>query len=102
MATQVEDSPMVAAATSKRRLLTPTMGDVVFVTVFVFALRLGAVLTHRDGDLGRHLRLGEAILDEGRLPTVDIYSHTMRGGDMIPHEWLSQTAFAGIHRLFGF
>jgi hypothetical protein len=85
-----------------RRFAVPSLADVVFLAVFVFAVRLGSVLTHRDGDLGRHLRLGGSILDGAGIPTVDVYSHTMAGGQMIPHEWLAQLSFAWVYRLLGF
>ena len=85
-----------------KRLLIPSLGDVIFISVFYFAMRLGANLFQRDGDLGRHIRLGRSVIDDGVIPTVDVYSHTMTGGEMIPHEWLAQTLFASTERLFGF
>lgn len=85
-----------------RRYLLPSGGDVVFAVIFFFALQLGSNLTQRDGDLGRHIALGRSIIDDGQIPTVDIYSHTMSGGEMVPHEWLSQAAFAGTERWLGF
>lgn len=107
MAVRIEErEPMVEdetpAVTGWRRWATPTLGDVIFLSVFSFAMMLGANLFHRDGDLGRHIRLGRSVIDNGVLPTVDIYSHTMTGGHMIPHEWLSQTIFASTERFFGF
>lgn len=85
-----------------RRFLVPSFGDIVFLVVFSLALVLGAGLTQRDGDLAKHLQIGHTIIDEGQLPTVDIYSHTMSGGEMVPYEWLSQTILAATERLFGF
>lgn len=78
------------------------MGDVLFATLFFTATKLGSNLTHRDGDLGRHIRLGRSIIDTGQIPRIDIYSHTAAGGEMIPHEWIAQAAFAAIERWFGF
>jgi hypothetical protein len=101
-----EQEPTVEDGTSPmtgwRRWVTPTLGDVIFISVFSFAMMLGANLFHRDGDLGRHIRLGRSVIDDGVIPTVDIYSHTMTGGHMIPHEWLSQAIFASTERFFGF
>lgn len=88
--------------TRLRRFLLPSIGDVVFIIVFSLALVLGAGLTHRDGDFAKHLRVGQTVLDEGRLPVTDVYSHTMTGGMMVPYEWLAQTAFAATEELFGF
>lgn len=87
---------------SIKRSLVPSLGDVVFMVIFYFGVLLGANLTNRDGDLGRHLRLGRSMLDDARIPSVDVYSHTLAGGEMVPHEWLAQTALAATERWFGF
>jgi hypothetical protein len=78
------------------------LGDVVFVSIFSLALVLGANLTQRDGDLAKHLRIGESIIEQGQLPLVDVYSHTAAGVDMVPMEWLSQTWLAAAEKFFGF
>jgi hypothetical protein len=85
-----------------RRVVTPSFGDIVFLMIFSVAVALGANLTHRDGDLARHLRIGASIIEHGQLPFVDIYSYTMPGVEMVPYEWLSEAAFAAAERLFGF
>lgn len=54
-----------------------------------------------DGDVGRHVRVGEGILSEREIPTADLLSHTRYGKQWIPKEWLSQVAFAGADRLHG-
>ena len=54
-----------------------------------------------DGDLGRHLTIGNFILDSGTIPTRDIFSHTMQGLQLTPHEWLAQVAFALAFRVAG-
>jgi len=84
------------------RFAVPSIGDVVFVVIFLLALAVGGGLTHRDGDLAKHLRLGQSILDDGQLPLVEVYSHTMTGTETVPIEWLSQTIFAAAERWFGF
>ena len=55
-----------------------------------------------DGDLGRHITLGNTILDTASIPTADVFSHTMAGRFMVPHEWISQLIFAAAHRFAGF
>lgn len=74
----------------------------VFIVIFSVALILGGSLTHRDGDLAKHLRLGHTVIEQGQLPLVDDYSHTMRGVETVPYEWLAQTALALTERIFGF
>lgn len=61
----------------------------------------GSSLTASDGDLGRHLRVGEWIIENWRIPTTDLFSHTMQGAPFVPHEWLSEVLFAVAHRLGG-
>jgi hypothetical protein len=54
-----------------------------------------------DGDLGRHITIGNYILDSFTIPTRDIFSHTMQGFQLTPHEWLAQLVFALSYRLAG-
>lgn len=54
-----------------------------------------------DGDVGRHVRVGRTILDEGRIPTRDYYSHTRPGARWTPKEWVAQVAFAAADRRTG-
>jgi hypothetical protein len=55
----------------------------------------------RDGDHGRHVRLGRTILETGHIPTSDQFSHTMAGSPFVPFEWLSEVAFALSDRWLG-
>ena len=98
----VSRPPDHPAVTGARRVLTPSVGDIVFIVVFAAALALGFALTHRDGDLPKHLTVGHVILDTRSIPTVDVYSHTKPDAETVPFEWLSQTAFAAADRLGGF
>jgi hypothetical protein len=52
-----------------------------------------------DSDLGRHLTLGNYILDNRLVPTRDLFSHTLLDQRRPPYEWLSQILFALSHRL---
>jgi hypothetical protein len=54
-----------------------------------------------DGDLGRHLIIGNYILDNLTIPTRDVFSHTMTGLPLTPHEWMAQTVFALSYRVGG-
>ncbi len=85
-----------------KRLALPSIGDVFFITIFSVALALGGTITQRDGDFAKHLSLGNTTITEGRLPAVDVYSHTMTGGEMVPHEWLAQATLAATERALGF
>ena len=71
------------------------------MAVFALVILLGPRLLNVDGDLGRHLAIGEHILRSGSIPTSDVFSHTMAGDPLTPHEWLSQVAVAAAFRLLG-
>lgn len=73
--------------------------DIVFVTVFLAALLTGTQMLGIDSDLGRHLVLGDYILDLHGIPTKDILSHTLTGHSRPPYEWASQVVFAVSHRI---
>lgn len=81
--------------------LLPTIQDFVFLLVFVGVIVLGPRMMNIDGDLGRHLTIGEYILTTRTIPTEDFFSHTMTGESLTPHEWLSQVVFAALYRAGG-
>jgi hypothetical protein len=79
--------------------LLPTLGAVLFCAVLAGSFAMGPRMLNIDGDLGRHITIGTYILDSGSIPTQDIFSHTMMGKDLTPHEWLAQVLFALAYRL---
>jgi len=81
--------------------LLPQPRDILFIGVFFSMLLGGPRLFTNDGDLGRHITIGNYILDTGIIPTSDVYSHTMYGERLVSHEWLSQVIFALAHRAMG-
>jgi hypothetical protein len=83
------------------RWLLPQIGDFLAVAVFIGVIGLGPRIMNVDGDVGRHLVLGSYILDTQKIPTVDIFSHTMNGYPLTPHEWLSEVFFALSYRWMG-
>ncbi len=76
------------------RFILPNLRDVIFIAVFVGVIGLGPRMLNVDGDLGRHLTIGKYILENRQIPTEDIFSHTMKGKPLTPHEWLAQVLFA--------
>lgn len=85
-----------------RRWLLPSPNDIVFLTAFFAALALGAALTSRDGDLGRHLRLAEWMFENRTVPLTDVFSYTRAGSPIVAHEWLAQLVLGVAHRVAGF
>lgn len=54
-----------------------------------------------DFDIWWHLRTGRWILEEGRVPTTDIFSYTAYGRPWVTHEWGAEVLFAAIYRAGG-
>ncbi|HEY9076948.1 MAG TPA: hypothetical protein VIO61_10460 [Anaerolineaceae bacterium] len=83
------------------RMVMPSFQTMVWITVFIAVIGFGPRLLNMDGDLGRHLTLGQLILETRSIPLVDMVSHTKFGEPLTPHEWLSQVLFALAYRLLG-
>ena len=81
--------------------LLPQPRDILFIGVFFSIVFGGPKLFSNDGDLGRHITIGNYILDTGKIPTRDIFSNTMSGQPLVPHEWVAQVLFAIAHRVMG-
>jgi hypothetical protein len=101
MAAQMANQSTGSSEKSWLRYLLPSLGDVIFIAIFAGVIVLGPRLMNMDGDLGRHLTIGGYILDSASIPTSDIFSHTMIGEHLTPHEWLAQVLFALAYRLGG-
>ena len=81
--------------------LLPQPRDILFIGVFLSIIFGGPKLFTNDGDLGRHITIGNYILDTGIIPTRDIFSNTLPGQRLVPHEWLAEFIFALAHRVMG-
>src|SRR6185503_19049251 len=81
--------------------LLPQPRDILFIGVFFSIIYGGPRLFNNDGDLGRHITIGNYILDTFKIPTSDIFSHTKYGEMLVPHEWLAQVILALAHRVMG-
>jgi hypothetical protein len=81
--------------------LLPRLRDALFIALFLGVIGLGPRLLNVDGDLGRHLTIGEYILEIYMIPTRNIFSHTMTGAPLTPHEWLAEVVYALAYRLGG-
>ncbi|MRR30549.1 hypothetical protein EG834_09565, partial [bacterium] len=81
--------------------LIPTFANLVWMLGFFMVLISGPQLMNADGDLGRHLTIGRYILATGDIPVRDLFSHTMAGQPLTPHEWLSQVIFAQADQWMG-
>jgi hypothetical protein len=79
----------------------PRFQDIFFLSIFFGALLLGPQMLSIDSDLGRHLTIGNYILDQQKIPTSDIFSYTKNGESRPPYEWLTQVLFAVANRMLG-
>src|SRR5574341_61887 len=82
-----------------RRYLLPRIQDILFIAIFLGALWTGPRMLNTDSDLGRHLTLGNYILEAHRIPTRDLLSFTKADQPRPPYEWLAQILFATAVRL---
>jgi hypothetical protein len=79
----------------------PSLRDAFFIAALLAVSAQGHMLLNADGDLGRHITIGNYIAENGTIPTFDVFSHTMYGERLVPHEWLVQWIFSRIHALAG-
>ena len=82
-------------------LLLPKLDAAIFCILFFSVLLVGPRMLNIDGDLGRHLTIGNYIRQNLRIPGHDLFSHTMAGQPVIPHEWLAQVSFSIANTLMG-
>ena len=81
--------------------LLPRFQDVFFIGILLAGAFYGNKLFNLDGDLGRHITIGNYIITNKIIPTTDIFSHTLTGKTLVPHEWLAQVLFSAAHSLLG-
>ena len=80
--------------------LLPSLTDVAFLMplAFVFLRMGGAAGMLGDGDTGWHVRTGEWILANRRIPDQDIFSYTKAGQPWFAWEWLWDLSFGWLHQ----
>jgi hypothetical protein len=94
--------PAHTARISRWVHLVPGLTDVAFILPALLMLRLGGLsFLLADGDTGWHLRTGEWILRNGRVPTTDLFSYTMPNAPWFAWEWLWDVMFGWLHLHFG-
>lgn len=85
------------------RSFFPSLSDLAFLipilVLFWCTTGVGWLLT--DSDTGWHIRAGEWILKNGRVPTTDVFSFAMAGKPWFAWEWLSDVSMATVHRSGG-
>ena len=83
------------------KYLLPKIKDILFISLLIPVFLYGPRTFNLDGDLGRHITIGNHIIDTFTIPRSDLFSHTMTGEPLTPHEWFAQFLFALAHRALG-
>ncbi|HPQ16415.1 MAG TPA: hypothetical protein PLP04_14380 [Bryobacteraceae bacterium] len=81
----------------------PSLTDLAFVMpmILVFSRLGGAKHLLLDGDTGWHIRAGDWIRENGRVPDRDIFSYTMPDEPWFAWEWLWDVIFSWLHANWG-
>ncbi|MBZ5685506.1 MAG: hypothetical protein LAP86_10770 [Acidobacteriia bacterium] len=81
----------------------PSLSDLAFLTpiLVLFWCTTGVGWLLADSDTGWHIRTGEWILKNGRVPATDFFSFTKAGQPWFAWEWLSDVLMAVVHRHSG-
>lgn len=83
------------------RILIPRMEYIFLAATFWGIAASGPKLLNLDGDLPRHLLVGQLTLQTANVSTVDIFSYRTTSFPSYPHEWLAQVLLAIPYRIFG-
>lgn len=95
-------APVTAAAPGWAAHLIPSLTDIAFAAPIIFILRFGGLsFLLGDGDTGWHIRTGEWILKNHRVPTTDLFSYTRPDAPWFAWEWLWDVLFGWLHSSFG-
>lgn len=78
----------------------PSISDVLFVVILSVIITSGGNLLG-DADTGYHIRVGEYIIDNLKVPDHDIFSFISPPIVWTAHEWLSEVFFALIYKVSG-
>jgi hypothetical protein len=85
----------------KRTFFLPSLGNMLFLSIFLYlSLSRGATLLG-DCDTGYHIRAGEWILSHLAVPRQDMFSFLTPPIPWTAHEWLSEIIMALVHHAFG-
>jgi hypothetical protein len=96
----VFDTP---AATNPILRIFPSFVDFAFLAplAFLIARPTGFQSLLGDGDTGWHIRTGDWMLQNGRIPAADFFSFSKPGGEWFAWEWLWDAAFSWLQKTGG-
>jgi hypothetical protein len=83
----------------RRRNFLPSIADVIFLGIFLFLASGGDGRLLGDADTGYHIRAGEFMIENYKIPDADIFSFLTPALPWTLHEWFAQVIMALAHRL---
>lgn len=86
---------------NSRSFLLPSIGDFLFLAIFLLLCLYAGKNLLNDGDTGYHIRAGEYILTTLSVPSYDMFSYLSPPLPWTAHEWLSEVIMALIHNAYG-
>jgi hypothetical protein len=101
--TRIGEQVEATHSATARRSTVPSLSDLAFLIpiLLLFWCTTGVSWLLTDSDTGWHIRTGEWILRNGRVPAVDIFSFTKPGLPWFAWEWLSDVMMAAVHHVAG-
>jgi hypothetical protein len=83
--------------------LAPSFVDFAFLAPlgFLLARPNGFQTLLGDGDTGWHIRTGDWMFQNGRIPVADFFSFSKPGGEWFAWEWLWDAAFSWLQKAGG-
>jgi hypothetical protein len=99
--TSTAPSDSFSAASAFR--IAPSFLDFAFLAPlgFLIARTNGFQTLLGDGDTGWHIRTGDWMLQNGRIPVADFFSFSKPGGEWFAWEWLWDGAFSWLQKTGG-
>jgi hypothetical protein len=79
---------------------SPTKYTLLMVILWLFMIWALLLRPIDDGDIFCQIKLGELIMDQGRLITQDPFTYTLSGVKIPTVGWLAQVIFAWLYRCF--
>lgn len=76
-------------------------GTHIFAGFLLLLVFLGSIFPITDNDVWWHLKTGQLIVQEQRIPAVDPYSFTINGRPWVTFEWLSQVVLYLVYAAAG-
>jgi hypothetical protein len=86
------------------RIFKPSLSDCFFIALILWMFVWGVsgwIALLGDGDTGWHIRTGQYILEQHRVPTQDLFSFSRPGAPWFAWEWLTDVTYAVSFQMAG-